>query len=126
MLVSRVGVTISNPPSPDTLLMDASQLLYHIVWPSSGTVGDLADGMRSRLIKYNGVETYVIFDRYDDISAKDHERQRRAGEGSAQYQLVECACSGVVDLVYLLGLLSQNCILFKPPSLSRCCEAKYF
>ena len=40
--------------------------------------------------------------------------------------LVECACSGVVDLVYLLGLLSQNCILFKPPSLSRCCEAKYF
>ena len=43
--------------------------------------------MRSRLIKYNGVETYVIFDRYDGISAKDHERQRRAGEGSAQYQL---------------------------------------
>ena len=87
MLVSQLGVTISNPPSPDTLLVDASQLLYHIVWPSSGTVGDLADGMRSRLIKYNGVETYVIFDRYDGISAKDHERQRRAREGSAQYQL---------------------------------------
>ena len=87
VLVSRLGVTISNPPSPDTLLVDASQLLYHIVWPSSGTVGDLADGMRSRLIKYNGVETYVIFDRYDGISAKDRERQRRAGEGSAQYQL---------------------------------------
>ena len=87
VLVSRLGVTISNPPSPDTLLVDASQLLYHIVWPSSGTVGDLADGMRSRLIKYNGVETYVIFDRYDGISAKDHETQRRAGEGSAQYQL---------------------------------------
>ena len=86
VLVSRLGVTISNPPSPDTLLVDASQLLYHIVWPSSGTVGDLADGMRSRLINYNGVETYVIFDRYDGISAKDHERQRRAGEGSAQYQ----------------------------------------
>ena len=77
VLVSRLGVTISNPPSPDKLL----------VWPSSGTVGDLADGMRSRLIKYNGVETYVIFDRYDGISAKDRERQRRAGEGSAQYQL---------------------------------------
>ena len=87
VLVSRLGVTISNPPSPDTLLVDASQLLYHIVWPSSGTVGDIADGMRSRLIKYNGVETYVIFDRYDGISAKDRERQRRAGEGSAQYQL---------------------------------------
>ena len=29
----------------------------------------------------------VIFDRYDGISAKDHERQRRAGEVSAQYQM---------------------------------------
>ena len=60
VLVSRLGVTIINPPSPDTLLVDASQLLYHIVWPSSGTVGDLADGMRSRLIKYNGLETCHI------------------------------------------------------------------
>ncbi len=87
MLVSRLGVPVSNPTSPDTLLVDASQLLYHIVWPSSGTVGDLAEGMRSRLIKYNRVETYVIFDRYDGISAKDHERQRRAGEGSAKYHM---------------------------------------
>ena len=67
--------------------MDASQLLYHIVWPSSGNVGDLAQGMKSRLINYGSVETYIIFDRHDGISAKDHERQRRAGEGSTAYQL---------------------------------------
>ena len=70
-----------------TLLVDASQLLYHDVWPSSGTVGDLAKGMETRLIHYRGAETYVIFDRYDGISAKDHERQRMSGEGSTDYQL---------------------------------------
>ena len=37
--VNRLGVTVCNPPSPDKLLVDASQLLYHIVWPSSGTEG---------------------------------------------------------------------------------------
>ena len=42
--------------------------------------------MKNRLVNYK-VETYVIFDRYDGISAKDHERHRRAGEGSTAYQL---------------------------------------
>ena len=42
-------------------------------------MGDLGEGMRSRLIKCNGVET-IIFDRYDGISAKDHERQTRTEE----------------------------------------------
>ncbi len=70
MLVKRLGIIINNPPPPDTLLVDASQLLYHIVWPSSGTVGDLAEGMKSCLIYYRGTEIYVIFDRYDGISTK--------------------------------------------------------
>ncbi|KAG7157436.1 hypothetical protein Hamer_G005871, partial [Homarus americanus] len=34
-----------------------------------------------------GAKTCVIFDWYDGINAKDHERQRRAGEGSTAYQL---------------------------------------
>ena len=61
VLVNRLGVTASNPPSPGILLVDATQSLYHIVCPSSGrpTVGDLAEGMPSRLIKYNGVETHA-------------------------------------------------------------------
>ncbi len=87
VLVHRHGVVINSPPPPDTLLVDASQLLYHIVWPSSGTVSDVANGMKSRLTSYKGAITYVIFDRYDGVSAKDHERQRRAGEGSIEYQL---------------------------------------
>ena len=32
-------------------------------------------------------EQVLIFDRYDDLSAKDHERMRRAGEGSTDYNL---------------------------------------
>ena len=31
VLVNRLGVTVSNPPSPDKLFVDASQMLYHIV-----------------------------------------------------------------------------------------------
>ena len=59
VLVNRLFVTGCNRPSPDTLLVDATQSRYHIVWPSSGTVGDIAEGMISRLIKYNTVETHA-------------------------------------------------------------------
>ena len=31
LFVNRFGVTVSNPPSPDKPLVDASQLLDHIV-----------------------------------------------------------------------------------------------
>ena len=51
----------------------------------SGTVADLAAGMGHRLKRYN-TETFVIFDRYEQVSAKDHERQRRAGESSTEYR----------------------------------------
>ena len=86
MLVKLLGVAVKNPSPPDVLPVDASQLLYHIVWPSSGTVEDLADGMKNRLVSYQ-VETYAIFARYDGTSAKDHERHRRAVEGSTAYLL---------------------------------------
>ena len=58
-LVNRVGVTVSNPPFHDTQLVGATQSRYHIVLPSSGALGDLAQGrpITSRLIKYNEVET---------------------------------------------------------------------
>lgn len=35
-LVKRLGCPIENALSPDVLLVDASQLLYHVVWPVSG------------------------------------------------------------------------------------------
>ena len=33
------------------------------------------------------MEKKIIFDNYNEISAKEHERQRRQGTGSAQYNL---------------------------------------
>ena len=33
VLVKGVGVPVSSAPAPDVVLVDASQLLYHVVWP---------------------------------------------------------------------------------------------
>lgn len=86
VIVQRLGVLVSNPHPPEVVLVDASQLVYHVVWPSFGTVTDLAASMGHRLNRYDA-KTFVIFDRYDQVSAKDHERQRRVGEFSTEYQL---------------------------------------
>ena len=46
---------------------------------------------KQRLSSYHGyspgTENIMVFDRYDDVSAKDHERIRRGGEGSTSYNL---------------------------------------
>ena len=41
--------------------------------------------MKDKRGQYQPTEVLVIFDRYDDRSAKDHERIRRAGEGAVNY-----------------------------------------
>ena len=86
VLVQPLGIPVCNPQPPDVVIVDASQLIYHVVWPSSGTVADLAASMGHRLSCYN-TQTFVIFDKYLQMSAKDHERQRRAGESSTEYKL---------------------------------------
>ncbi|KAJ8412704.1 hypothetical protein AAFF_G00116550 [Aldrovandia affinis] len=86
MIVQRLGILVPNPHPPDVVLVDASQLIYHVVWPTSGTVADLAASMGRRLNCYI-TQTFIIFDRYEQVSAKDHEKQRRAGESSTEYQL---------------------------------------
>ena len=50
VLTQRLGVIDSNPNGPDVVLVDASQLMYHVVWPSTGTVADLAASMGKRLL----------------------------------------------------------------------------
>ena len=37
-LVKKLAVASTEPSNPDDVIMDAWQLLYHIVWPSGGTV----------------------------------------------------------------------------------------
>ena len=80
VLVKSLGVALTTPPDADVVLVDAGQLLYHVVWPVSGTTGDLAASFGIRLAHYPLVsKKIVLFDRYDQEapSAKDHERTRR-------------------------------------------------
>ena len=75
-------------PAPDIVIVDMQQLLYHIIWPHGGDTSDLGDNIKNRLSCYPiGTEQVLVFDRYNDLSAKDHERIRRAGEGSTDYNL---------------------------------------
>ena len=68
------------PCAPNVVLLDAGHLLYHVVWPVSGTTGDLVASFGTRLAHYPPVSKKIIlFDRYDQDapSAKDHKRTRR-------------------------------------------------
>ena len=76
------------PDSPDTLIVDVSQLFYHIVWPHGGQPLDLIASIQARLRQYpDNTEKIVVFDKYHDVSAKDPERMRRAGEVVIDYDL---------------------------------------
>lgn len=57
-------------------------MIYHIVWPHDGDASDLSENIKRHLTFY-----YACTDRYDDLSAKDQERIRRATEGSTDYNL---------------------------------------
>ena len=62
------------------VLVDAGQLLYHVVWPVAGTAEDLGYKHRRSTGNRPSVCTKsVLFDRYNPEapSAKDHERTRR-------------------------------------------------
>ena len=75
ILIQKLGVKHHKPPSPDVLIVDAQQLLYHMVWPCGGSVGVLAESLKARLALCAAIEKILVFDRYTEISAKDHEKQ---------------------------------------------------
>ena len=87
-LVKRLGKIEDSPRPPDVVIVDVSQLFYHIVWPHGGTPTDLIASIQSRLRRYpDETDKIVVFDKYHNVSAKDHERTRRAGEVIADYEL---------------------------------------
>ena len=80
VLVKSLSVSVTTPCAPDVVLVDAVQLLCHVVWPVSLTTGELAARFGTRLAHYPPVsKKIVLFDRYDQEapSAKDHARTRR-------------------------------------------------
>ena len=52
VLVKCLGVPVNSAPAPDVVLVGASQLLYHVVWPVVGTAGDLASSFGVRPSRY--------------------------------------------------------------------------
>ncbi len=87
-LVKRLGILETLPTAPDAVIIDVSQLFYHIVWPHGGVPADLIASIKGRLSHYpNDSDKIVVFDKYQGVSAKDHERKRRAGEVVIDYEL---------------------------------------
>ena len=77
-----------SPTAPDTIVVDVSQLFYHTVWPHGSNLSDLIASIKGRINRYPDVaEKIIVFDKYKDISAKDHERLRRTGEVVIDYEL---------------------------------------
>ncbi len=65
------------PPFPyaDVVLVDGNQLMYHIIWPVCEKASDIAQNIKAKLEKKHKEATkYVIFDQYETLSAKKHER----------------------------------------------------
>ena len=88
-LVKRIGVVAISPKSADTIIVDVPLLFYHIIRPLGGSLFEVFASIEERLSKYTEATSkkIVVFDKYHDISAKDHERMRRASETVIDYDL---------------------------------------
>ena len=84
--MNRLGIKLSRPRSPDIVIVDGQQLLYHVTWPCGGDPSVLVASMKVTLASLPG-ECVLVFDRYDNVSPNDHERMRRAGVGSTNYNI---------------------------------------
>ena len=67
-LINRLGIKLSWPRSPDIVIVDGQQLLYHVTWPCGGDPSVLVASMKARLASLPG-ECVLVF---------DHERMRHA------------------------------------------------
>ena len=77
-LTHRLAQYIPNTDTPNLVIVDGIELIYHVVWPQNGTVHTLCESMVSRVADVNIVDdVYIVFDRYKTGSIKEHERVRR-------------------------------------------------
>ena len=87
-LTERLSVNSSNSQSPDVIIVDASQIMYHIVWPHEGQPADLVKSIETRLSAYPQFsDKILVFDKHSTSSAKNHERARRTGNKILEYDL---------------------------------------
>ena len=68
VLVKSLSVSVMTPCAPNVVLVDAGQLLYHVVWPVSRTTGDLAASFGTRLAHYPPVSKKIILIHMTDMT----------------------------------------------------------
>ena len=81
ILTQKLGSIISSPFDRDILIIHGNQFLDHVVWPVSGTIARIAATIMVRLGMLPH-KLFLIFYRYDGVSAKVLECMRRAGDDS--------------------------------------------
>jgi len=96
-LAQKVCVQAQRPLLLDVTIIDASLLLYHIVWPSRGDASVIVKSIKTSRILLSSCQRVsrhslagkkiIVFDKYNSVSAKDYARVRRAGLGSSNYDL---------------------------------------
>ena len=72
----RLGVLETLPK-----IVDVSQLVYHMVWPHGGSPSNLIAsswGPSKSFGALSQIDKIIVFDKYNAVSAKDHERMWRA------------------------------------------------
>ena len=52
VLVKSLNVSVTTPYATDVVWVNVGELLYQVVWPVSGTTGDLAASFGTRLAHY--------------------------------------------------------------------------
>ena len=88
ILGNHLGLKRVSASVPDIVIVDMQQMLSRIVWSHGGEASDLSENTKRRLSCYcAGTQQDLVFDRYNDLSDKDHEITRRAGDGSTDYNL---------------------------------------
>ena len=76
---NRLRLKQVSAPAPYIAIVDMQHMLYHIAWSHGGDGSDLGEHIKRFLSRYCvGTEQVLVFDRYDDLSAKYHERVRHA------------------------------------------------
>ena len=86
--IKRLGVIECTPATADIVIVDVQQLLYRVVWPHGGSSSDVIESIHRRLSRYpHEAEKIFVFVEYQNVSAKDPERMRRAAEVPIDYEL---------------------------------------
>ena len=63
VLVKSLGIFATALSAPDVVLVDAGQLLFHVVWPVAGITRDLAESFGAHLAQYHpDSKKMVVFD----------------------------------------------------------------